>query len=174
MKLFRTFLLLFSLLTYSMSFAQSEELRLMKPSELKSQLKPNQSVANGWLVTQRKGDELLGMKDYVHYFWIDGQFTVDLIPDQQLVGCGIRNGIFDLSGNKIIGIIGLYDRDRNLVEKYTDNFYGNDSYDYVHLLNVPSNKIIEYIKTKSGFVRFVIGTYGSDETYDITVRCLNN
>lgn len=175
MKIIRTFLfLILSLLSCSISFAQSERLRTLSPDELKQSLKPNQSVINGWLVTQIKGDELLGTTDDVQYFWTDGRCSVNLYPNRRLLVCSISDGIFDLDDNAVKGIVGYYDKDYNLVDKGSEWFHStSSSYDYVYISYSHADFIFNYLQNKYGFVRFVIPTYGSTPSFDITVRCFS-
>ena len=149
--------------------------------------------AQNWQKFHQDADELLNKTSMDGMIYTVDEFSFiywDTIEDDFiLVSPTIFNyetGLFSgaaSGGERVYGIIGIYDKDGNLLKKYdkyvfeTTNgvTYQVHSNKYSHKggnNKKNAKKIINYIKNSNGFVRFVIPLYNTTDKFDLKVKCL--
>lgn len=73
------------------------------------------------------------------------------------------------------GVIGLYDTNGKLLEKYSTLLtVSNGKYSKGSLSTTATFFAFEYIRDKKGFVRYVFETWGESQAFDLMVPCMNN
>ena len=171
-------LVIISLLFTANCFSQSEEVPFQK-----------------WIKSEIEGDELKGTPNYYAYTYVDieskGAITLWSIKEDNFRIKSLKS-IFKSNGSKganhnnlVIGLVGLYDEQNNLVEKFEKFLFeedGHDQMDQVHPNKYTSmggnnkkkaKQIVDYLLNKKGYVRFVLPLYGGGEL-DFKVTCMNN
>lgn len=133
--------------------------------------------AQEWTSTDYEADELKGQESYTAYNFTDesGMFVYFSNYDDYYKICTL-DGIFDYKGryHQLKVIIGFYDENDKLVEKFNDWIYvKEDNSKIAGASGKKSKKVITYIKQNMGYVRFIAERYGRTN-FDFKVPCLNN
>ena len=149
------------------------------------------SYAQEWTVTEHQADELKGNESYSSYMFTEpnvGSFVCWKGSEQ----CRIISsmGIFDYSTGhhnlvgvygSITAIVGLYDSNDNLKEKFNLTLYcdiDNPSSFETRFLGIlypyikqkkKVKKIINHLKSGTGYVRIVADIYGNSPDFDLKI-----
>ena len=131
---------------------------------------------NEWYDVCFEADELKGEDACTMHCYRndDGEFSMDDDYNHSFVLCTF-DGIFDTNycyGERIIknAVVGLYDKNGKLLEKFSNfKMFVSDS----GFAGTKNKKIKEFIKTKKGYVRFVISRYARSD-FDMKIPCINN
>lgn len=145
-------------------------------------------LAQSWIVSEVKGDELKGTKDVVTHLYSDNgkhfQFNED---DDKMFVLKTDASIFNYTSTRgakgnyiIVGLVGLYDKDNNLVEKTEITFettnHGSALYPNKYTSKGGNNykrskTVLDYLKTKDGYIRFIL-PLENDTEFDLKVPTL--
>ena len=133
--------------------------------------------AQEWDSTDYEADELKGQESYTAYNFTNetGMFVYFSNYDDYFKICTL-DGIFDYKGryHELKVIIGFYDENDKLVEKFNDWIYvQEDNSKIAGAKGKKSKKVITYIKQNNGYVRIIAERYGRTN-FDLKVPCLNN
>ena len=144
--------------------------------------------AQSWVIKDFPADELQNQPVQTVYLYTDVVFSFRFSNiDDKMYALLTTKSIFEYSmrrgtnGRNIFdGIVGLYDENNNLVEKldicYEVNTTPNECYPNKYTSKGGNNykkskKIIEYIKSDKGYVRFIAPLYDNDN-FELKVECL--
>ena len=149
---------------------------LMAVGSVWGQLRPNEKIINGWFIVENEADELVGTKANSQYFFINGTLSISIFPEQNLTILGGEQVIFDVDTNEhVYGIIGLYDENNRLIEKYETYLdCSGGKYGKGKAYTAATGFAFSHIKNHKGYVRFVFPTWGNSVAFDFTVPCLQN
>lgn len=149
---------------------------MMAVGSVWGQLRPNEKIINGWFIVENEADELVGTKAGSQYLYTNGTLDISIFPEQSRMVMGGDRVIFDVGTDDCVnGIIGLYDENNRLIDKYET--YLNCSggkYGQGKAYNAATGFAFSHIKNHKGYVRFVFPTWGNSVAFDFTVPCLQN
>ena len=142
-----------------------------------------------------EADDLKGIPAYTAETFVDltnnGSFTYWSIKEDDFRIQSISK-IFKSNGQKgylgnslVIGLVGFYNENDELIEKFDKFPFEEDGYDKMNIVHPnrytlkggnnkkKSKRIIDYIQKEKGYVRFVLPLFGGGNL-DFKVLCINN
>ena len=147
--------------------------------------------AQSWKSIKTEGDELIGNDDHESYIFTDGQYSFiywsnkddyfRIYTDNKFFDTETKRGA---NGEHVfVALVGFYDENNNLIEK-NDKFCmevdgggkSNSAHPNKYTLmggnnKKTSKKILNYLESSKGYVRFVCNLYGTGERFDLKVKC---
>ena len=133
--------------------------------------------AQRWSSQTFKGDELTGTKTYTATSYRNSIGMVVFYSDNELKLI-TNDGIFDynVNNNYVCVIIGLYDKNKNLLSKKRVFFWAYQDASKCQYYREESNNcddVINHIKNEMGYVRFVASRYANSD-FDMEVPCMKH
>jgi hypothetical protein len=145
-----------------------------------------------WQVISQKGDALKGTQDYISYVYYneDAGLVYWSVYDNYFEITCLKHRFFNYDSrrgyrgnNIVIGLVGFYDESDNLIDKIEDFCFENKGSDGRSDVIYPNKyttkggnnrknakKILDYIGTNKGYVRFILPIYGGSDL-DFKVKC---